>query len=413
MDLRINIPKKVGKGYKTFWEFKGRYRVVKGGRASKKSTTTAMWYIYNMMKYPEANTLVVRRIFNTHKDSTYAELKKAVYYLGVQHLWYFSKSPLEATYLPTGQKILFRGLDNPDSITSITVERGFLCWVWFEEAFQITSEEDFDKIDGSIRGDMPHGYFKQLTLTFNPWSEKHWIKKRFYDVTDPDILALTTNYMCNEFIGADDKARYEAMKTESPRRYQIEGLGEWGISKGLIYENWISQEFNKEDIAKLPGITAVFGLDFGFTADPTAFIGCLLDDKNKELYIFDEFYEKGKVNSEIAAMIQYKGYAKVKIIADAAEPKSIEEIRRAGISNIKAAVKGPDSIKHGIQKIQQYKIIVHPTCDKTITELSHYVWDEKNGQAVNKPIDDYNHLMDALRYAMSDAGKGSGMSVLK
>ena len=167
-----NIAKIVGKGYKTFGNYKGRYRVVKGSRGSKKSTTTALWIIYNMMKYSLANTLVVRRVFNTHKDSTWTQLKWAVNVLGVSHLWNFSKSPLEATYIPTGQKILFRGLDDPMSITSITVEVGYLCWAWFEEAFQIMNEDDFNKVDMSIRGELPPGYFKQITLTFNPVGQK-------------------------------------------------------------------------------------------------------------------------------------------------------------------------------------------------------------------------------------------------
>ena len=110
MNSKIKLPEKIGKGYKTFWNFKGRYRVVKGGRGSKKSTTAAQWFIYNMMKYPLANTLVIRRVFNTHKDSTWTQLKWATHNLGVSHLWYFSKSPLEATYTPTGQKILFLSL---------------------------------------------------------------------------------------------------------------------------------------------------------------------------------------------------------------------------------------------------------------------------------------------------------------
>lgn len=233
--LRISLPEKIGKGYKTFWNFKGRYRVCKGSRGSKKSTTTAQNIIYNMMKYPLANTLVVRKVFNTHKDSTWTQLKWATYNLRVSHLWHFSKSPLEATYLPTGQKILFRGLDDPMSITSITVEHGYLCWAWFEEAYQIVDEDAFNKVDMSIRGKLPEGYFKQITLTFNPWSEEHWLKKRFFDVENENILAITTNYMCNEWLGEDDLKLFEQMKKDSPRRYRVEGLGEWGISEGLLY----------------------------------------------------------------------------------------------------------------------------------------------------------------------------------
>lgn len=404
-ELRINLPSKIGKGYGTFWRYKGRYRVVKGGRGSKKSTTQAQWVIYNMMKYPLANTLVVRRVFNTHKDSTWTQLKWATNNLGVSHLWNFSKSPLEATYLPTGQKILFRGLDDPMGITSITVEVGYLCWCWFEEAFQVMNEDDFNKVDMSIRGELPPGYFKQITLTFNPWSEKHWLKKRFFDSKDNDILALTTNYKCNEFLGDDDRSIFGTMKEKNQRRYKIEGLGEWGIAEGLVYDNVEELEFNVQEINKRPGVIALFGLDFGYTNDPTAFIALLVDKENSSIYIFDEIYKKALTNKDIYNEINYKGYTKEKIVADSAEPKSIEELKRLGLRRIKAARKGKDSILFGIQKIQDYKIYVHPKCENAIVELNNYVWSTKEGQILNKPIDDYNHLLDALRYATENIGK--------
>ncbi|MEA4805095.1 PBSX family phage terminase large subunit [Acetobacterium wieringae] len=401
MNLRIdtNLPEKIGKGYGTFWRYKGRYRVVKGGRGSKKSTTAAQWIIYNMMRYPLANTLVVRRVFNTHKDSTWTQLKWATHHLNVSHLWYFSKSPIEATYLPTGQKILFRGLDDPMSITSITVEKGFLCWCWFEEAFQVMDEDAFNKVDMSIRGELPDNYFKQITLTFNPWSEKHWLKKRFFDNPDKNTLALTTNYLCNEFLGDDDIGIFEEMKEKNKRRYSIEGMGDWGIAEGLVYDNFQELEFDTSEISKRPGIESLFGLDFGYTNDPTAFIASLVDREKKEIFIFDEIYKKALTNKDIFNEINYKGYAKEKITADGAEPKSIEELKRLGLKRISAARKGPDSVMFGIQKLQDYAIYIHPRCENTIVEFSNYVWDNKNGQVLNKPIDDYNHLLDALRYA--------------
>ena len=404
--MKINLPDIVGKGYATYWNYKGRYRVVKGGRGSKKSTTTALWIIYNMMKYPLANTLVIRRVFNTHKDSTYTQLKWASNVLKVSHLWKFSKSPLEATYIPTGQKILFRGLDDPMSITSITVEHGHLCWCWFEEAFQVMNEDDFNKVDMSIRGELPKGYFKQITLSFNPWSEKHWLKKRFFDIEDEDVLAITTNYVCNEFLGEDDKKLFEKMKINNPRRYNIEGLGNWGIAEGLIYSNFEELDFDIEEIKKRKNIKSAFGLDFGYTNDPTAFICSLVDLDNMEIFIFDEHYQKAMSNKMIVDMIKYKGYAKERIIGDSSEPKSIDDIKKQGIYRIKGARKGKDSILNGIQYIQDFKIYVHPKCENTLIELSNYVWDTKDGNAINKPIDDYNHLMDALRYSLEDIRLG-------
>lgn len=411
--VRINIAKIVGRGYKDFWNCKKRYRVCKGSRGSKKSTTTALWTIYNMMKMPLANTLVVRRIFNTHKDSTWTQLKWATHVLGVAHLWHFSKSPLEATYMPTGQKILFRGLDDPMSITSITVEHGYLCWAWFEEAFQVMKEDDFNKVDMSIRGKLPDGYFKQITLTFNPWSEKHWLKRRFFDKADDDILAITTNYMCNEFLGEDDIKNYEKMKLESPRRYNIEGLGNWGIAEGLVFENFEEREFDIELIKKRAGIKHTVSGDFGFSNDPTALVCTYVDVEAKEIYIYDEFYKVGMTNQDIAEMLKYKQLHKHVITFDSSEPKAIEELRRAGIRRVRGAKKGKDSIMAGIQFIQNFKIIVHPSCFNTLVELNNYVWATKDGEMINKPIDDYCHILDALRYGMEGIRDGIGVKKLK
>lgn len=397
---KVNIAEIIGGGYKEFWNSKHRYLVCKGSRGSKKSCTAALKIIYNMMKYPLANTLVIRRVFNTLRDSCFTQLKWAAERLQVLHLWKFNLSPLSAEYLPTGQKIFFRGMDDPMSITSITVDKGYLCWVWLEEAYQIEDEDSFNKVDLSIRGELPSNYYKQFIITFNPWNEHHWLKRRFFDVSDDNTLALTTTYRCNEWLGKDDIVLFEQMKIRNPRRYRIEGEGEWGISEGLIYENFIEQEFDYREISKRKSARAVFGLDWGYSNDPTAFIAAIVDQDTKEIFIFDEHYQKAMVNSEIASMIKYKGYAKEQIIGDSSEPKSIEELKRAGILRIKGAAKGKDSILNGIQFIQDFKLIVHPKCENTIIELSNYCWDTKDGIAINKPIDAYNHLMDALRYSM-------------
>ena len=362
----ISLPKIIGKGYGKFWKFKGRYRVVKGGRGSKKSCTTALWLIYNIMKYPLANALVVRKFYNTHRDSTFAQLKWAINRLGVTHLWKTTMNPLEMVYIPTGQKILFRGFDDPQSITSITVEKGYLCWCWIEEAFQITDESEFNKLDMSIRGELPNGYFKQITLTFNPWSENIWIKKRFFDAEpDDDIFVDTTNYLCNEFLGEDDIRVFNKMKDKQPRRYSIEGLGNWGIAEGLIFNNWRVQNFSENDILAIedrhgvPEYQKLFGLDWGFTA-PTGVIYCLASEKEKKIYIPREYYKIGVTNIQLVKDLMDLHWDKELIKADSAEPKSIEEVRQLGLTRIRPAKKGPDSIRAGILKIQDYEIIVHP-----------------------------------------------------
>lgn len=268
------------------------------------------------------------------------------------------------------------------------------------------NEDDFDKVDMSIRGELPEGYFKQITLSFNPWNERHWLKKRFFDDENPNVLALTTNYLCNEFLGKDDIELFEWMKKHNPRRYKIEGMGDWGISEGAIFTNWFVNAFDKNEIAKREGVKSAFGLDFGFTVDPSAMPASIVDIKNLEIYVFDEIYEKGLLTSEIADKIIEKGFQKEFIVGDSAEPRTIMELRKAGIRRIKAAEKGPDSVRSGIQFIQQFKIIVHPSCVNFINELSNYVWDRnKEGQMINKPIDEFNHLLDAFRYSLEPIRK--------
>lgn len=402
----IHLPDIVGKGYAAFWKYKGRYRVVKGSRASKKSKTTALNFIVRMMQYPLANLLVVRKVYRTLKDSCFAELKWAIHRLQVDSFWETKESPLEMTYKPTGQKIYFRGLDDPLKITSITVNIGFLCWAWLEEAYEITNEADFDMLDESIRGAVPpeSGLFKQWTITFNPWNERHWLKKRFFDAeSNSDILALTTNYMCNEWLDDADKRMFETMRQNNPRRYQVAGLGNWGIVDGLVYENWQEEVFDIDAIRVLPSVHSAFGLDFGYTNDETALFCGLIDPTAKTIWVIDELYERGLTNRAIAEKIEAMGYRKERIKADSAEPKSIDELRGYGLSRIVPARKGKDSINNGIQFIQDCRMIIHPKCVNFLTEISNYIWDsDKNGNKINRPIDEFNHLMDAMRYALED-----------
>ena len=392
----------VGKGYNEFWKFKGRYRIVKGSRASKKSKTTVLWFISNLSKekYKEANLLVIRKTFRTLKDSCFADLKWAINRLGLQHVWIPKESPLEIVNHETGQKIIFRGLDDPLKVTSITVDVGYLCWLWIEEAYEIMNESDFDTIDESIRGEVPDPLFKQVTMTFNPWNEHHWIKARFFDAApDTDILALTTNYLCNEWLDEADKKVFERMKVNNPRRYRVAGLGDWGIVDGLVYENWKEQPFSLAEIQKqYPGLKSGFGLDYGYTNDPSAaFIG-FIDLESKTIFVWDEMYEKGLSNKKIFNNIVSMGYGKDRFTGDSAEPKSNAELQDYGL-RIKGAEKGKDSVNNGIQWIQDCTIIIHPRCVNFLTEISNYTWQrDKFGKKLNVPIDDFNHLMDAMRY---------------
>lgn len=397
----ISMQAVVGKGYAEFWNFRGRYVACKGSRASKKSKTAALWVISHLIAYPQANALYIRKTERTLKDSCYADCKWAIHRLGLGRWFTCRLSPLEIEYKPTGQRILFRGCDDPLKLTSISVPKGVLCWAVFEEAYEITKESDFDMIDESIRGEAPPGYFKRVFLLLNPWSEKTWIKRRFFDTPDDDTkLSLTTTYKCNEWLTEDDVRIFEEMRRRNPRRYAVAGEGNWGITDSLVYENWKEEGFDVDKIRKMPGIASVFGLDFGYTNDPTALFCGLLDLESKRLFVFDEMYQKGMSNKRIADTVQAMGYGKERITADSAEPKSIDELKSLGL-RVKAAQKGRDSVLNGIQWIQDLEIIIHPCCVNFLAEISNYTWDkDKFGNRLNVPIDDFNHLMDGMRYGL-------------
>lgn len=398
--MKLSLQNTVGKGYADFWNTRKRYRVCKGSRGSKKSKTTALNMILRLYEYPESNGLCVRRYSNTLRDSVFSDLKWAIHKLGLDAYFDCTVSPMQITRISTGQKILFRGLDDGLKITSISVDKGVLCWVWIEEAFEINNEDDFNKLDMSIRGEVPEGYFKQITLTFNPWSATSWLKKRFFDVDDDDIFCKTTTWECNEWLDQADRNIFLKMKKNNPRRYRIEGDGEWGVAEGLIYENFEVRDFNVDDIRQIPGIKSAFNLDFGFT-DPNAFVCEMVDNTNMIIYIFDEWYQSGVTNRIIAQKIKEMGYGGQVIVCDSAEPKSIAELQDEGI-NAEPSRKGKDSVNHGIQLIQNYKIIIHPKCVEFHKEISNYCWKkDKDGRLTDKPDHEFSHGMDSMRYGVS------------
>ena len=405
----VSLKGVVGKGYGDFWRCEKRYRVCKGSRGSKKSKTSALNFIVRMMKHPQANLLVVRKTQATLKDSCYSDLKWAISRLGVEAYWKCTLNPLEIVYVPTGQRILFRGMDDPLKITSISVPVGVLCWVWIEEAYEITKEDDFNKLDMSIRGEVPEGLFKQITLTFNPWSAQSWLKARFFDTPDEDTFTKTTTYQCNEWLDASDLGIFEKMRVNNPRRYRIEGLGEWGIAEGLIYEKVEYRDFDVQALREKAGIKSAFGLDFGFT-DPTAFVAMLIDEEDAKIYVFDEFYLHGVTNARIAERIDAMGYAGQRIVCDSAEPKSIQELQDLGI-RAEPSRKGRDSVLHGIQKLQNFTWVVSTKCVEFFHEISNYAWEkDKFGKPVDKPEHEFSHCMDAARYAAAKVLVGETFS---
>lgn len=391
----VSLQSVVGGGYYEFWNTRKTYVACKGSRGSKKSKTTALWHIYHMMKYPLSNTLVVRNVERTIRDSAFSDLQWAIKRLGVSHLWKCTVSPLEMTYLPTGQKILFRGLDSSYKVTSISVPHGVLNFLWVEEAYEILWESDFDTLDESIRGELPEGYFKRVTITFNPWSELHWLKRRFFDVPQDNVLAMTTTYRCNEWLSDTDIQMYEDIRRRSPSRARIACDGEWGIAEGLIFDNWTVEDLTD----KIPQFDNVYnGLDFGYSADPTALVRAHLDKASKTIYVFDEYYKLRLLPSEISPVVKEK-CGRDYVMCDSASPDWIDTLVLGGV---RAVSVNKTAINYGIQWLLEHRIVIHKDCVNFIREISAYRWEEdKFGNALPKPVGKDDHGIDALRYAFN------------
>ena len=200
-----------------------RFYIYKGGRASCKSSSISIYLIVHVMKNPLSNVVVIRANENTLRDSVYEQCKWAINQLGATDDFRFMRSPLEIVYKPTGQRIIFKGANNPQSITSIKVSYGVIDTVWYEEAFQLNSEKQFNMISLSFRGEMPEGYKIREILSLNPWRNTSWIKGRFFDKVSDNVYSTTTTYKCNKWLSPSDIKVFEEMKVNEPTRYEVEG----------------------------------------------------------------------------------------------------------------------------------------------------------------------------------------------
>jgi phage terminase large subunit len=412
---RVYLPDKIGGGYGTMWRSKQRYIAIKGSRRSKKSKTQAQKIIYQIVKYPLSNALVVRRYYNTLRDSCFAELKWAIHNLGLDEYFRCKESPLEIQYIPTGQKIFFRGMDDTLKITSITVEVGALCWLWVEEAFEIEEEDDFNKLEESLLGFCPEGHFKQITLTFNPWSATTWIKSRFFDKDDPDVLALTTNYLCNEWLSDEDRAVFERMRTEQPERYRVSGLGEWGVD-GVVYFEEFRQDIHVISPFEIPDHWLIYRtIDYGLDALAGLYIAVAPD---RTAYVIGEVYAHDLIISDAAEALisaepreqRYITYAPPDLWARMKNTGITvqEEFQRNGVSLTQSSnqrisgwmqlherLKVLDDVD-GVSKTARLKIF--STCRNLIRCLSTIKADEKNCNDVATDPHELTHLPDSLRY---------------
>ena len=375
-------------------DYSSRYNVFYGGRGSGKTIFAFEKLLIKGLK-EKRTILLMRKTTANCKFSVWKELKEAVNRFKLNKFFTFYESDYSAICKLNGTTFKCTGLDDPEKI------KGFseISDVLLEEATEFTPE-DFELIDGTVRS-IKYKYPLQIYLLFNPVSKANWVFKRFgFDtgITPPDTFILKTTYLDNPHLSTDYIQRMENMKLLNPTRWKIEALGEFVSLDKLIFNNYMVEEFNHEAIKG----ELLCGLDYGFINDISAFVASILDEENKRIYIFKEWGDTNKTNDELAKIISSLGFAKSVIVADSAEQKSIEEMRRKGITRIKPATKGADSIIHGIQKLQQYQIIVHPNCTGIITEFENYSWvkDKKTNEYINKPIDSFNHFIDALRYIL-------------
>lgn len=387
------------------YDYSKRYNVYYGGRASGKTKFIMQKLLIKGLR--ERRTILLMRKQTTQlRDSVWKEMLQTISDFHLLDYFSINKTEFRITCNINGTEFKCLGLDEPEKI------KGFadISDVFMDEVTGF-NKEDVELIDGTLRSPK----FKlplQMYFAFNPISKANFVYTYFgFDtgIVPQNTFILKSTYLDNPFLGANVAERYEALKQRDYQRWQIEALGDFVSLDRLVFQNVKVEEFNHADIKG----QLICGLDYGFVNDISAFVASLLDEENKKLYVFKTWGDTNKTNQELANIIKAMGFSKSVIIADCAEQKSIEEMRREGIIKIKPSVKGADSIIHGIQKLQQYEIIVHPDCEGIITEFQNYAWqkDKQSGEYINKPIDAFNHYIDALRYSLQSAGTGKLVSL--
>ena len=349
----MNVSLAVNPVYQPFLgSYRNRIEVFYGGAGSGKSVFVAQKTVIKALR-GKRKVLVIRKVARTQKESCFTVIKDVLRSLNMLDRCLINKSTLDIT-LPNGSVFLFKGMDDSEKIKSIAN----ITDIWIEEATELTLE-DYTQLNLRLRAQAPN---LQIFLSFNPVSKANWCYLTFF-AKPTEAFVLKTTYIDNAFLPPAYIESLERMKETNYTYYKIYALGEFCSLDKLVFTNWEEREFDLGELIKSHKYTTLTGLDFGFTNDPTALIVSLGSREDKEIFIFDEYSSPGLLNPEIAEIIKAKGYAKNIIMADCAEEKSIEEIRRCGVPKIKKCAKGKDSVLFGIQQLQQYKIYVHLWCD--------------------------------------------------
>ena len=403
--IKLNFPKPSRvfnkQIYDTLEDYSKFIEVWYGGASSGKSYGVVQKVVLKALKqwkHPR-KILFLRKVDRTVADSIFGDVKNCLDRWHLLELCKINQSNHTIT-LPNGAQFLFKGMQDPERIKSITG----LSDVVMEEASEFTLD-DFTQLSLRLR-DKRHKY-RQIYCMFNPVSKLNWTYRKWFDPdrkpsSDDDRTAIhQSTYKDNRFLDRHNIETIENLKQTNPAYYKIYTLGEFATLDKLVFPNF---EKRRLSLNKLGDLSSYFGLDFGYSNDETAFMHVKVDQDKRIIYVMEEYAKRGMLNDEIARMIKSMGYAKEIVTADAAEPKSIAEIKRAGIQRIRPARKGRDSITQGISFMQQYRLVVDDRCVKTIEELENYTYkkDRQTGEYTNEPVDSYNHEIDAIRYALDE-----------
>jgi phage terminase large subunit len=295
---------------------------------------------------------------------------------------------------PNGSEIILLGLDEETKLLSLNN----ISTIWVEEAYEVP-QPIVEQLNIRMRGQAAN---QQLLLSWNPISKNSWLYNFTVENPPENSIYIHSTYRDNPFLNEEYIAALDEMEQRNPAKYRVYGLGLWGVDvEGLVIKNWREEEFDPLNLAAL-GYEHRAGCDLGWI-DPSAVVDTLYDRENKTIYVFNEFYKSGCQLEDLAAAIKDMELTRTKLYVDAAEPRTIQYFRQQGI-NATACAKGKDSVRTGYQFLQDHLIIVKPSCQKLITELSNfsYIKSKQTGEWTEDTTHEWSHAIDALRYGYAD-----------
>ena len=396
MDL-YNIPDRFHQAIRDIRDKEHLEYVFKGGRGSTKSTTVGMTIVELMKNNHDIHAVVCRKVGNTIKDSVYNKIKWAIGKQEFTEEFDSKLSPMEITLKATGQKIYFRGADDPDKIKSINPEFGYIGILWFEELDQFAGPEEIRKIEQSaIRGGNLAWIFKSFNppKTMNNWANKYVLEpKENRIVHSSTYLDVPKGWLGQPFI---DEA--EHLKEVNPNAYEHEYMGIANGNGGNVFEYLEIRDITDEEISHMDRIFA--GVDYGWYPDAFCYLRTYYDSAREKIYLLDELYVNKWSNAKTAEWIKKKGYDDYTMICDSAEPKSVNDFRDAGLP-ARGAIKGPGSIEYGFKFLQTKTIVIDPKrTPNAYKEITEYEYDrDKEGNVISGYPDGNDHAISALRYA--------------